>query len=275
MEILFRFHGEHNVGRFKDVEGRVLDVKPGQVLAALDNGIVDWIPSASLESQSITSYPAVNWSDSDASNIIRDKKTLSPEDLSSIRETNSQKMGAVEDHDSYRYFDHYVYLKRYVNENSQDINEALRNNSIGALDNIEKMTVYQMQGMMKPLGRPQSLFRGLGEEFKNPSGEPISVGDVFPVDTFLSASRDPNVGTEYSDGDFIELQTSPDTYGITLSDADPTYTHKESETILDLGQHAEVVDIIDDVQIDDRSLRYVKMKIHPTNVSLADINPKV
>ena len=89
---------------------------------------------------------------------------------------------------------------------------------------------------MKPLEEPQILYRGLRSSLTG-----AAVGVELTIDSFMSCSRRPLIGTMFAlfdrpnMGTVIEIHAGANAYGITLSNEDTP--DPEDETILNLGQN--------------------------------------
>ena len=137
----------------------------------------------------------------------------------------------------------------YIGHVYRKVNTELRRQSRwqSTLSSSVKSIVEKMQEVMKPLEEEQVLYRGVGQ-LPQKDIEDINVGDEFTFDSFASCSRSAMVALDFAGMSgatqtVLELETTPITQGITLSNKD-TYS-AEDETILDVGQRVLVKEVKD------------------------------
>ena len=107
--------------------------------------------------------------------------------------------------------------------------------------------IKALEENLSEIKQPQVVYRGLKELLKPISGkERIEVGDVVPIDSYLSTSRAPMKAMGFAIAarkqplvTFLELDTAPDTRAITFSNT----FEKADETVLGAGQVLEIKSI--------------------------------
>ena len=97
--------------------------------------------------------------------------------------------------------------------------------------------VKAMSDHMVAFDTPQIVYRGVGKPLRIDDDEPLKVGSMLDIDTFLSTTRNPFIAEEFSSSHtFIELHVPIGVRGMTL------HTN-EHETILDYGQRMRIEEI--------------------------------
>ena len=148
------------------------------------------------------------------------------------------------------------YIGGVGGELAEELNQRLRDG--GLLPFSLQDVVTKIKEVMRPIERPQRLFRGMF------TGDPYSLmregkhqaqfrkflieGNEVPIDAFMSTSRSPSHALEYTQtsmgaGIFMEIETTPETVAATISSADE-YTG-ESETLLDMNQKLRIMSVRD------------------------------
>ena len=100
-----------------------------------------------------------------------------------------------------------------------------------------------MEELMSPLGKSQSLYRGVYSRKQVKKYMAMVEGDVLPSNAFVSTTRSPAISEDFTESGAIimEIKCSSDTRAITLDTS-------EMETILDVGQKFRVSKVYEDVQ---------------------------
>ena len=153
-------------------------------------------------------------------------------------------------------------VRDYLDERFQRINLYLRN-GLQVVSNRERGVNTAMQELMKNLGEPQTLYRGMKVPFLNDDGDPPKVGDEVTLKSYMSASRDPFVicdcmydcDDDNISGSVLEILTTNKTMGMSLDNADTG--REDYETILNFGQRLKIRDIYDKVQVNPSDARTI------------------
>lgn len=131
-------------------------------------------------------------------------------------------------------------IQRYTNIGAWNINKYLRG-EMTDLQLVDREALEELTEKMRPMGEPQVTYRGTVQADLWNS----QVGDVRPVDAFMSTARSPIVAggflvdTVASEGEeveglvLLEVHSMPGTRGITLDTI-------ETETIYDRDQELQV-----------------------------------
>ena len=148
----------------------------------------------------------------------------------------------------------------------------MKTGEVDKLMNKQRQMIKTISSLMKPIGGRGVVYRCMPynqetgkSRLLNSEGNVAGTGDILPVDSFTSTSRNPLKALRFAgiEGDILEIQVDEDTRGISMSTAD-TF-HDEEETLLDAGQSLEIVDVIEGSKVSHRfisNVRYIKAKMH-------------
>ena len=164
--------------------------------------------------------------------------------------------------DSYVKSGDHLSVRDYLDERFQRINLYLRN-GVQVMSGRERGVNTAMQELMKNLGEPQTLYRGMKVPFLNEDGKPPKEGDEIILKSYMSASRDPFVicdcmydcDDDNIGGSVLEILTTDKTMGMSLDNADTG--REDYETILNYGQRLKIRDIYDKVQVNPSDARTI------------------
>ena len=143
----------------------------------------------------------------------------------------------------------------YTGNEYEGFNERMRKNKLEPQDQI---MMKRIQSAMKPIGESPILFRGMSGFPTDPetgrTKYTFNEGEVLPLDTFTSTSRNPEVAIRFSDAHrpekpsvVFEIHPDPNTKGIVLPDSTRAFL-TEYETILDMGQKIQIEKVYDNIE---------------------------
>ena len=112
--------------------------------------------------------------------------------------------------------------------------------------------IDEILSVMKPIKEPQITYRGVNFRLD------FEEGKEYPVDAFMSTSRNPWTAAFFSNGQtFMEVHSDPNAVGVTLSTT-------EYETLYGFGQKIRVESIKNNVILDGKSMgKYMVVTVIP------------